>query len=148
MSPGENIYFSLLGFGVLMAIMIIWLILRKRKKLVIGITSALIMGYASYYLYYPTLKVNTHAERYQQLEAYLEKTYPDKQLAISPQHYEPGYRVGEFRVNDSKTPSMGVSLRVDQHGQVSQFATWSNTSYPTQKSYGEKLHSITEKTIH
>ncbi|WP_431027058.1 hypothetical protein [Lysinibacillus sp. LZ02] len=130
MSPGENIYFSLLGFGVLIVIMIIWLILRKRKKLVIVITIAFVMGYAGYYLYYPTLRVNTHAERYQQLEAYLEKTYPDKQLAISPKHYEPGYIVGEFQVNDSKIPSMGVTLRVDKDGQISQFATWSNTGYP------------------
>ncbi|MGE7021676.1 hypothetical protein [Solibacillus cecembensis] len=133
MNPAENIYFFLLGFGVLFAIIVICFIFQKRKKMAIVISIAFVIGFAGYYCYYPTIKMNTHAERFQQIQAYLEETYPDKQFAISPQHYEPGYIVGEFEINDMKTPSMGVTLRVNKDGNVSQIATLSNTEYPTQQ---------------
>lgn len=86
--------------GVLVAIIIILFLFRKRKKIAIGISLAFVIGFVSYYMYYPTIKVNTHAERYQQIQAYLDETYPDKKFAISPQHYEPGYTVGDFQIND------------------------------------------------
>ncbi|MEG0473115.1 MAG: hypothetical protein RR588_12350 [Solibacillus sp.] len=112
MNPAENIYFFLLGFGVLFAIVI---------------------GFAVYYMYFPTIKKNTHAERFQQIQVYLEETYPEKQFAITPQQYEPGYTVGDFEINDLNTPLIGVTLRVHKDGDVSQIATWSKEDYPTQQ---------------
>lgn len=133
LNPAENIYFFLLGIGVLFSTIVICFLFRKRKKIAVSISIAFVLGFAGYYMYYPTIKVNTHAERYQQIQAYLEETYPDKQFAISPQHYEPGYTVGDFVINDMKTPSMGVTLRVKKDGHISQIATWSNADYPTQQ---------------
>ena len=67
MNPSENIYFFLIGVTVLAVIILSWFIFRKRKKWAIALTSVLVIGYAGYYVYYPTLKVNTHAERYEQV---------------------------------------------------------------------------------
>ena len=133
MSPGEYIYFYLIGITVLAVIIFIWLIFRKRKKWAIALTSVLVIGYAGYYVYYPTLKVNTHAERYEQVIDYLAENYPDKEYNILPKHYEEGYTVGKFDVNDVETPSMGVTFRVDEEGQVTQTGTWSKREYPKQQ---------------
>ncbi|MBE4909863.1 hypothetical protein IMZ08_17650 [Bacillus luteolus] len=133
MSPSENIYFFLIGAIVLIVIIIfVWLIFRKRKKWAIALTSVVVIGYVGYYVYYPTLKVNTHEDRYERLVAYLGEYYPDKEFTILPEHYEEGYTVGQFDVNDIKNPTMGVTLRVDKEGKVTQIGTWSNQEYPTQ----------------
>lgn len=139
MNAGDNIYFFLLGIGVLTVIGIIGFMLRKGKKTAITVSLALVVGYISYYTYFPTLQEHRHAERYQQLEAYLETTYPDKQLSISSKHYTAGDPVGEFNVHDTKTPKMGVVLRVDQEGQVAQVATWTNADYPMQQDVWQEL---------
>ncbi len=94
---------------------------------------AIVIGFAGYYMYYPTIKKNTHTERFQQIQVFLEKTYPDKQFAITSQHYESGYIVGDFEISDLNTPLMGVTLRVHKDGHVSQIATWSKLDYPTQQ---------------
>ena len=145
MSPSENIYFILIGVPVVAAIMFIWFICRKRKRLAIVFTSVLVIGYIGYYAYYPTLKMNKHAKGYEQVVHYLTEKYPDRMFTISPKHYEPGYKVANFNVNDSKTPMIGVTLRADKEGQVTQTSYWSNLDYPPQQelwreiefSYGE-----------
>ncbi len=139
MDSGDSVHFFLIGFGIVIGIIIISFILRKRKKVAITLSLALLAGYVGYYAYFPTMQENTHAERYRLLEAYLSKTYPEKQLAISPKHYEAGDRVGEFNVNDITTPTIGVVLRVDEEGQVSQIATWSNINYPAQQEVWQDL---------
>ena len=133
MSPSENIYFFLIGVPVVAAIMFIWLIFRKRKKVAIVFTSMMVIGFVSYYAYYPTLKVNKHAKLYEQVILYLTEKYPDKMFAISPEQYELGYTVGDFNVNDIETPKIGVTLRVDKEGQVVQTGWWSNSNHPTQQ---------------
>lgn len=139
MNAGDNIYFFLIAIGVLTVISIVGFMLRKRKKAAIMVSLVLVACYIGYYAYFPTLQEQRHAERYQQLEAYLETTYPDKQLSISPKHYAAGERVGEFQVYDTKTPKMGVVLRVDQGGQVAQVATWTNGDVPMQQDVWQEL---------
>ena len=132
-SPSESIYFFLIAICMLIIILFVWLIFRKRKKWAVGLTSLLVIGYIAYFLYYPTLKVNSHSERYEQVIAYLAKNYPNKEFHIEPKHYEEGYNVGEFTVNDVKLPTMGVTLRVGDEGEVTQLSAWSKNEYPTQQ---------------
>ena len=133
MRPGELISFIGLGIVVLIVILFICFILRKRKKLAIALTMPLIIGYVSYFIFFPTIQENTHAKRYQQLEDYLSTTYPEKQFVITPQHFEQGLNVGDFKVHHLDTPEIGVTLRVKKDGSVSQVATWTNSHYPTQQ---------------
>lgn len=133
MSPSEVIHFLLIGVIVFVVIMLIWIIFRKRKKWATALTSVFVIGYVGYYLYFPILKVNTHAERYEQVVSYLEENYPNKEFTILPKHYEEGYRVGEFQINDIETPTVGVTLRVDEKGKVTQISSWSNQEFPTQQ---------------
>ncbi|MDV6377881.1 hypothetical protein ORD22_06345 [Sporosarcina sp. GW1-11] len=142
MNPGEAIYFFLLAVAVVVVILLLWLICRKRKKLAIVLTSLLVISYIGYYLYYPTLKINTHAERYGQLIDYLVENYPDKKLTISPEHYENGHSVGQFDVNDVETPTIGVTFDVSKEGQVKQIGTWSTDEYPTQQELWREVKSI------
>ena len=139
MNPSENIYFFLIGVTVLAVIILSWFIFRKRKKWAIALTSVLVIGYAGYYVYYPTLKVNTHAERYEQVIDYLAENYPDKEFTILPQTYEEGFTVGKFEVNDIETPTIGVTFRVDGEGQMAQIGTWSNQEYPKQQELWREL---------
>ena len=73
MSPGELIYFFAIGFVVIVASIVLWFIFRRRKKLAITLASMLVIGYIGYFLYYPTLKTNTHTEAYETVSKYLEK---------------------------------------------------------------------------
>lgn len=139
MSPRENIYFLLIAIVITAVIICIFFIFRKRRKWTIALTSVLVIGYIGYYIYYPFLKVNTHAERYEQLINYLAKNYPNKQFTIIPKHYEEGYRVGNFTVNDVVSPTMGVTLRVNDKGQVTQGGTWESNDYPTQQELWREL---------
>ncbi|WP_438311708.1 hypothetical protein [Sporosarcina sp. FA9] len=142
MNPGELISFFNIGFAGVIAIIILWFIFRKRRKLVIALTSMLVLGYIGYFLYYPTLKINTHTKGYGIVIEYLDMNYPDKEFTISPQHYEAGYTVGDFQVNDIETPTIGVTLRVDKEKKVMQIGTWSNLEYPTQQELWREIESI------
>ena len=154
MSPGELIYFFAIGFVVIVASIVLWFIFRRRKKLAITLASMLVIGYIGYFLYYPTLKTNTHTEAYETVSEYLEKSYPDKEFTITPKHYEEGYTVGDFQVNDIETPRVGAILRVGKENQVTQIGTWSNLEYPTQQelwreiefTYGES-YTLDKKSI-
>ncbi|WP_078547939.1 hypothetical protein [Litchfieldia alkalitelluris] len=133
MSPSENIYFLLIGVSVSVVIIFICLLLKKRVRWAIALTSVLVIGYVGYYVSYPTIKGNMHDDRYDQVIEYLLEKYPDKKFTIFPKHYEEGHAVGEFDVNDTETPTMGVTLRVGKEGQVTQIGTWSNGDYPIQQ---------------
>lgn len=146
MSPSEIIYFFLIAIIILAAIMIVWLIFRKRKKWAITLTSMFVIGYFAYYIYSPTLKENSHKERYEQVIDYLAKNYPNKHFNIEPKYYEEGYRIGEFQVNDVKTPTMGVTFRVGEEGQVTQVSNWSKNEYPTQQELWREIEFIYGET--
>ena len=142
MRSGELISFMLLGVGVFTVILFIFFILRKRKKLAILLTIPLLIGYVSYYMFFPTIQENTHAKRYQQLEAYLSTTYPEKHFVVTPQHFEQGVNVGDFEVHHLETPEIGVTLRVKKDGSVSQVSTWTNSDYPAQQELWRNVQTI------
>ena len=139
MRPGEMISFMLLGIVVFIVILLIFVILRKRKKLAIALIIPLMLGYVAYYISFPNSQENTHTKRYQQLEDYLGITYPEKHFVVSPQQFESGVNVGEFQVHQLDTPEIGVTLRVQKDGSVSQLATWTNSTYPTQQELWREL---------
>ena len=139
MNPGEVIYFFAIGFVVVMVSVVLWLIFRKRKNLAITLSSILVIGYIGYFVYYPTLKTNSHAEAYKTVSEYLEKSYPDKEFSITPKQYEVGHVVGDFQVHDIETPKFGVVLRVDKDDQVTQIGSWSDGEYPTQQELWREL---------
>ncbi|MCM3742991.1 chloride channel protein [Sporosarcina luteola] len=145
MSPSDIISLFLIGVAVFIAILFVWFTFRKRPKPAIALIVILVTGYIGYILYYPTLKIKTHAKRYEQITDYLVENYPDKEFNISPKQYEAGYRVGEFNVNDIETPTIGVMFRVDDKAKATQISSWSSKDYPKQQelwreieySYGE-----------
>lgn len=154
MSLVELIYFFAIAFVVIVASIVLWFIFRKRRKLAITLTSLLVLGYIGGFLFYPTLKMNMHTKGYEIVIEFLEKNYPDKKFTVSPQHYEAGYTVGNFHVNDIETPKIGVTLFVGNENQVTQIGTWSNHEYPTQEelwreieiTYGE-TYTLDKKSI-
>lgn len=131
MNPGELIYFSMIGFILLMAMVIIWFVFRKKKRLAMTLIGVLMVGYISYYFYFPTLKVNTHEKRYAQMTAYLSENYPEKDYEVSPKNYEEGSYIGEFQVNEVGSRVIGVYFQVDKEGQVTEKGTWSKFGYPS-----------------
>ncbi|WKA60376.1 hypothetical protein QWY16_09805 [Planococcus shenhongbingii] len=139
MNPAETIFFGLIGIGVMAAIVFIWLILRKRKRWALLLTSILVLGFVGYYLYFPVLKINEHEERYGILVDHLSKHYPENEFDIVPERYEQGYSVGSFEVNKIESPLFGVTLYVDQSGEVSQPSTWTKQEYPAQQDLWKEL---------
>lgn len=129
MNPGELIYFSMIGFVLLITMVIIWFVFRKKKRFAMTVIGVLMVGYIGYYFYFPTLKINTHEKGYAQMTAYLSENYPGKDYEISPKHYEEGNHVGEFYVNEVGS-EMGATFQVDKEGEVTEKGTWSNLGYP------------------
>ena len=139
MNPSESISFLLFGLLGLVIIAVTWFVFRKRKKWAIAVTALLVIGYIGYYAYYPTLKMNTHAAKYDQITEYLESNYPNRQFTVRPEHYGDGHTVGTFDINDKETPEMGVTLIVDDEGEARQIGNWTDGGYPDQKNLWEEL---------
>ncbi|WOV87701.1 hypothetical protein QWT69_00845 [Sporosarcina oncorhynchi] len=143
MSPRELIYFFVIGVAVLVAITILWFIFRKKRRIAIAFTSILVLGFIGYVLYFPTMKTNKHSEAYEIVSDYLDKNYPNRVFTVVPEHYEAGYTVGDFNVNDIETPTIGVILRVDKD-KVKEIGTWSNLEYPIQQDLWREIQSFYE----
>ncbi|WP_142828086.1 LPXTG cell wall anchor domain-containing protein [Planococcus soli] len=139
MNPSESITFFLIGLAVLLVVGIVWILFRKRKKWAIVLTCLLVAGYVWYYAYYPYLKVSVHAEKYEQVSEYLAITYPDRKFIVVPEQYEEGYTVGSFDVNDKETPGIGVTLYVDDNGQIQQPSNWTNQGFLSQRELWREL---------
>ena len=143
LSPSELIYFIVIGVAVVIVTTILWFILRKKRRVAIGLTSMLVLGFIGYVLYFPTLKMNKHSEAYEIVGNYLDKNYPNRVFTVVPEHYEAGYTVGNFDVSDIETPTIGVTLRVDKD-EVKEIGTWSNLEYPTQQELWRIIQSYYE----
>lgn len=133
MNPAELIYFMLLAGVCFIVLLVIWFIFRKRKKVAIVLTCVVVISYIGYYLYFPTLKEQEHAKKYEQVQTYLAATYPEQLFTVQSKKYEPGVIVGDFDVNRVETPHIGVTLRVGDDGSVSQVSTWEDMDYPSQQ---------------
>ncbi|MHA6260571.1 hypothetical protein ACXYMX_11860 [Sporosarcina sp. CAU 1771] len=143
MNPSELIYFTGIGVAVVVANAILWFIFKKRKRVAIAVTSILVLAFIGYNLYFPTLKMNKHSEAYETVRHFLDENYPDKEFKIVPEHYEAGYTVGDFDVNDIESPTIGVTLRVEKD-EVTEIGYWSNLDYPSQHELWREIQSYYE----
>ena len=139
MTAGENIYFTFIAMVIFLIIGILFFIFRKRLKIPIIFTLICTVGFVSYYLAYPTIKVKTHVERYELLIDYLEEQYPGQQFDVYAEQYEDGMNVGEFMVNKLSTPLMGVTLRVQKDGNVQEIGLWDKSGYPMNENVWKDL---------
>lgn len=139
MNPGEAIIYMLCGFLLLIIISISWFVFRKRKKWAVAVTVLLVIGYVGYYFFLPTLKATIHAVKYEQIIEYLDEKYPGRQFTVRPEHYEDGVYVGHFDVSDKDTPEMGVTLFVNDNGDVTQTSYWNAADYPAQQDLWQTL---------
>lgn len=139
MNPSETITFFLIGVAVLFAVGIVWILFRKRKRWAVVLTCLLVAGYIGSVAYYPYLQVSVHAERYEQVSEYLETHYPDREFTVIPEHYELGDMVGRFDISDIETPFKGVTLNVDDNGEIKQVSYWTDGEFPTQQEVWREL---------
>lgn len=145
MNPADNIYFLFIGSIVFAVCLLVLFLFRKRFKLGLIISGLLIMGVFVYYLAFPTIKTMKHTERYDLLLTYLNTTYPNGEFEIypKPEEFNTGYPVGDFRVNRTELPSIGVGYYVAKDGSVNERSTWSKADYPSQ----ENLWKTLEETL-
>lgn len=140
MNPSDLIAYLLFGFLLLLIIAVAWFVFRKRKKWAVVVTALLVIGYISYYAYFPTLQVKIHAAKYEQVTEYLASKYPEREFTVEPEHFEEGYYVGFFDVNDHETPQFGVTLGVKSNGEVFQTSTWDATGILAQENLWKTLY--------
>lgn len=139
MNLSETITFFFIGLAVLLTVGIVWVLLRRRKRWAIVLTCLLVVGYVGYCAYYPYLQVSVHAEKYGKVSEYLETNYPDREFTIIPEHYEVGYTVGVFDINDKETPDLGVTLHVDDNDEIEQISNWTDGGFPAQPELWQEL---------
>ncbi|HSJ38143.1 MAG TPA: hypothetical protein VK945_07995 [Planococcus sp. (in: firmicutes)] len=140
MNPGDLIVYLLFGFLLLIIIAVAWFVFRKRKKWAMAVTAFLIIGYIGYYAYFPTLQENIHEAKYEQVTEYLATKYPEREFTVEPEHFEEGYYVGFFDVNDHETPEFGVTLGVKNNGEVFQTSSWDATGILAQQNLWKTLY--------
>lgn len=120
MKPGDLIF--LIGIAVIISIaaIIILIILRNRKKIARIIVSIIVSSYIVFFAIYPTIRSNIHAQLYDELEEYLQNTYPTEEFCIESRNYDDVIQLGNFDVSKKSTPNRGVTYRVKKDGEIIQ----------------------------
>ena len=120
MKPGDLIF--LIGIAVIISIaaIIILIILRNRKKIARIIVSIIVSSYIVFFAIYPTIRSNIHAQLYDELEEYLQNTYPTEEFCIESRNYDDVIQLGDFDVSKKSTPNRGVTYRVKKNGEIIQ----------------------------
>lgn len=120
MKPGDLIF--LIGIAVIISIaaIIILIILRNRKKIARIIVSIIVSSYIVFFAIYPTIRSNIHAQLYDELEEYLQNTYPTEEFCIESRNYDDVIQLGDFDVSKKSTPNRGVTYRVKKDGEIIQ----------------------------
>lgn len=120
MKPGDLIF--LIGIAVIIsiAVIIILIILRNRKKIARIIVNIIVSSYIVFFAIYPTIRSNIHAQLYDELEEYLQNTYPTEEFYIESRNYADVIQLGDFDVSKKSTPNRGVTYRVKKDGEIIQ----------------------------
>lgn len=139
MNPGEILMFGLGGLGVLLVARVLFVVLRRRKRWALALSGLLVISYIGFFAYQPYLKAEAHAEKYNEVLAYLAVHYPEREFVVAPQQYEEGVVVGQFDVSDERTPEMGVTLQVGENGKVQQVSNWTSGEFPAQQDVWQEL---------
>lgn len=61
-----------------------------------------------------------HAKRYDELEEYLQNTYPTEAFNIESRDYNNAIQFGDFDVSNKDTPNKVVVYRVKKRGEIIQ----------------------------
>ncbi|MFJ7666432.1 hypothetical protein ACIQXI_04950 [Lysinibacillus sp. NPDC097195] len=120
MKPDDLIFLIGIAVIILIAVVILLIILRKRKKIARIIVSLIVSSYIVFFAIYPTIRSNIHAKLYDELEQYLQNTYPTEEFYIESRNYEDVIQLGDFDVSNKSTPNRGVTYRVKKDGEIIQ----------------------------
>jgi len=117
----EDLIF-LIGIAVIIsiAVVIILVIFRKKRKIAWVIVSIIVSSYIVFSAIYPTIRSNIHAQLYDELEEYLQNTYPTEEFHIESRNYDDVIQLGDFDVSNKSTPNRGVTYRVKKDGEIIQ----------------------------
>ncbi|MER2107118.1 MAG: hypothetical protein ABS949_09275 [Solibacillus sp.] len=129
MKPEDLIFVIGVALIVLIVILVTTLIFRKRKKVARIIVSSIVIGYIVFFTFYPTIRSEIHAQRYDQLVEYLQRTYPNEEFEVRSRNYDEVIQLGDFQVNNTSTPNRGVTYRVEKNGDIFQLSgSWQRSS--------------------
>ncbi|WP_445477418.1 hypothetical protein ACULLL_12885 [Lysinibacillus irui] len=120
MKPGDLIFLICIAVIISIAAIIILIILRNRKKIARIIVSIIVSSYIVFFAIYPTIRSNIHAQLYDELEEYLQNTYPTEEFCIESRNYDDVIQLGDFDVSKKSTPNRGVTYRVKKNGEIIQ----------------------------
>lgn len=146
MRPGDNIYFFILGNIALVIFIISLIIFRKRMRIAIYILIIMAVALTSYYLYYPTIKVNTHAKDYETLKTYLADNYPDETYIVTPETLDEGAFVGQFYVSQKDYPGFGLILQV-RNDEIEHFGWYQPEGPKTKDELWKQLYTMQSPTL-
>lgn len=82
--------------------------------------SLIVSSYIVFVAIYPTILSNLHAKRYDELEEYLQNTYPNEEFIIYSRNYDDAIQLGDYDVSNKSTPKIGVTYRVTKDGEIFQ----------------------------
>ncbi|MEB2302428.1 hypothetical protein LAV72_22745 [Lysinibacillus xylanilyticus] len=118
MKPADSLF--LIGIAVIIsiAVVLLFIIFRKRKKIARIIVSIIVSSYIVFVAIYPTILSNIHAKRYDELEEYLQNTYPNEEFYIHTRNYDDAIQLGAYEVSNKSTPNRGVTYHVTKDGEI------------------------------
>lgn len=125
LKPEDSLF--LIGIAVIISIAVVLLLIifRKRKKIARIIVSIIVSSYIVFVVIYPTILSNIHAKRYDELEEYLQNTYPNEEFYIHTRNYDKAIQLGDYDVSNKSTPNRGVTYRVTKDGEIFQLdSSW------------------------
>lgn len=130
MDPSTLITMFFLGILLLIILAIVSYIFRKNKR--IAFSSAAFLGttYILFFALQPIVERHEHANRYDTLTSYLQKTYPTLEFEIQSKTLEEGMYPYEYFVYANDYRYRGEIFRVDSDGIIHQ------NSYTTESYLG------------
>lgn len=120
MKPQDSLFLILIAVIILIPVALLFIVFRKRKKIARIIVSIIVSSYIVFVAIYPTILSNLHAKRYDELEEYLQNTYPNEEFIIYSRNYDDAIQLGDYDVSNKSTPKIGVTYRVTKDGEIFQ----------------------------
>lgn len=125
MKPVDFLFLITVATILFIVVAVTLIILRKRKKASRIFVVIILVGYGIFFALYPSIRSTMHAQRYDQLEQYLQNTYPNEQFTIEFREYKKVIQFGDFDVSNKNTPNKGVTYRVKKGGEIIQLdSSW------------------------
>ncbi|EFI68895.1 hypothetical protein JIN86_18130 [Lysinibacillus sp. HST-98] len=120
MKPQDSLFLILIAVIISIPVALLFIVFRKRKKIARIIVSIIVSSYIVFVAIYPTILSNLHAKRYDELEEYLQNTYPNEEFIIYSRNYDDAIQLGDYDVSNKSTPKIGVTYRVTKDGEIFQ----------------------------